>query len=75
MGEGSVMTETPKSGRVQTATAKLYGLKATGALRILKGVEEAVRSWRVQAKAHGLPRSEIELMAAAFRASSATTIG
>jgi hypothetical protein len=49
------------------ATAKLYGLKASDASRILKNVEQAVRSWRVQAKAHRLPGSEIELMASAFR--------
>jgi hypothetical protein len=51
------------------ATAKLYGLKAADASRILKDVEQAVRSWRVQAKVHRLPRAEVELMDLAFKAS------
>ncbi len=63
-------TDTTGDVSLALATAKLYGLKAADASRILKSVEQAVRSWRVQAKALGLPRSEIELMAAAFRATA-----
>jgi serine/threonine-protein kinase HipA len=60
-------TDTTGDVGLAMATAKLYGLKASDASRILKNVEQAVRSWRVQAKAHRLPGSEIELMASAFR--------
>jgi len=65
-------TDTTGDVDLAMATAKLYGLKAADASRILKGVEQAVRSWRVQAKAQGLPRAEIELMDVAFKASSGT---
>jgi serine/threonine-protein kinase HipA len=65
-------TDTTGGVDLAMATAKLYGLKAADASRILKSVEQAVCSWRAQAKAHRLPRSETELMAAAFRAPSGT---
>ena len=60
-------TDTTGDVDLAMATAKLYGLKAADASRILKDVEQAVLSWRAQAKTLGLPRSEIELMAAAFK--------
>ena len=63
-------TDTTGDVGLAMATAKLYGLKAADASRILKSVEEAVRSSRALAKAHSLPRSEIELMGAAFRTAS-----
>jgi serine/threonine-protein kinase HipA len=60
-------TDTTGDVGLAMATAKLYGLKAADASRILKDVEQAVRSWRIQARAPGLPRAEVDLMASAFK--------
>lgn len=49
------------------ATAKLHGIKAQEASQIVEKLKRSVRAWPTQAKALGLPRSEVDLMAAAFK--------
>jgi serine/threonine-protein kinase HipA len=50
------------------STAEFYGLSDAQAEAILRRVRKAVGGWTAVARTHRLPRSEIALMAQAFRA-------
>ena len=52
--------------RVALAACKDYGLKKPRAEALLAEVAAAVSTWREEAAAAGIPRSEQELMAPAF---------
>jgi len=50
------------------ATAAYYGLKPAEASRLAKRVAQTVRTWPAEARALGLPRTEVEQMSGAFKA-------
>lgn len=51
---------------IALAASRDYGLSRHKADQVVTQVEEAVRHWRLEARSLGIPRSEQELMSAAF---------